>query len=244
MLHAVLFAQWKTGQQIDREHQKAIQKEATFWRQVLLRIVNIIMTLATMNLAFRGHRESVSDDSCYGGNILALVAMQARFDSVLQDFLKTPARKTKYMCPMIQNELIQLISNRLRNRLISKIRESGFYTIIVDTTSDITRSDQVSIVLRWVCIGGEVVTIKETFLGFVHTTMSTAKGIADLVSKWLVDHGLDLCKIWGQGYDGAFVMSGSVEYRSAFWILSKPIKLMESTYKLLLFIVPRIISTW
>ena len=82
------FAEWKTGQQIDREHQKAIQKEATFWRQVLLRIANIIVTLATMNLAFRGRHESVSDDSCYGGNFLALVAMQARFDSVLQDLLK------------------------------------------------------------------------------------------------------------------------------------------------------------
>ena len=96
---------------------------------------------------------------------------------------------------MIQNELIQLISNRLRNQLISKIRESGFYTIIVNTTSEITSSDQVSIVLRWVCIGGEVVTIKETFLRFFHTTMSTAKWLADLVAKWQVDHGLNLCKV-------------------------------------------------
>ena len=123
------FAQWKTGQQIDREHQKAIQKEVTFWRQVLLRIVNIIMTLATMTLAFKGHHESVSDDSCYGGNFLAVVAMQARFDSVLQD-LKMPARKTKYMIPMIQNEMIQLTSNRLRNQLISKIREFGFTLLL------------------------------------------------------------------------------------------------------------------
>ena len=80
----------------------------------------------------------------------------------------------------------------------------------MDTTSDITRSDQVSIVLRWVCIDSEVVTIKETFLGFVHTTMSTAKGLADLVSKAQVDHGLDLCEVRGQGYDGASVMSGKV----------------------------------
>ena len=33
-----------------------------------------------MSLAFRGHREYVGNDFCYGGNFLALVAMQARFD--------------------------------------------------------------------------------------------------------------------------------------------------------------------
>jgi len=85
------YGQWKAQQQIDREHQKAIQKGATFWRQVLLRVINIILTLATMTLAFRGHRESVGDDSCYGGNFLALVALQSRFDPVLQDLLRMPA---------------------------------------------------------------------------------------------------------------------------------------------------------
>jgi len=42
-------------------------------------------------IAFRGHRESVGDDSYHGGNFLALVAMQSRFDPVLQDLLRMPA---------------------------------------------------------------------------------------------------------------------------------------------------------
>ena len=41
------------------------------------------MTLALMSLALRGHREYVGDGDCHGGNFLALVAMQARFDPVL-----------------------------------------------------------------------------------------------------------------------------------------------------------------
>ena len=44
-----------------------------------------------MTLAFRGHRESVGNDSYHGGNFLALVAMQSRFDPVLQDLLRMPA---------------------------------------------------------------------------------------------------------------------------------------------------------
>ena len=39
-----------------------------------------------MSLALRGHCEhTVGDGDCYGGNFIALVAMQARFDLVLQD---------------------------------------------------------------------------------------------------------------------------------------------------------------
>ena len=87
------FGRWKVGQSIDRVQEQVIATEATFWRKCLLRIINIIMTLAMMNLALRGNRELVGDGDCHGGNFLALVAMQARFDPVLQDLLQThPSR--------------------------------------------------------------------------------------------------------------------------------------------------------
>ena len=47
-----------------------------------------------------------------------------------------------------------------------------------------------------ISIESEIVTIKEIF--FVHTMVSTVQGLAELVSKWLVDRGLELCKIRGQ----------------------------------------------
>ena len=43
------------------------------------------MPLAMMSMALRGHREHVGNVDCYGGNFVALVAMQARFDTFLQD---------------------------------------------------------------------------------------------------------------------------------------------------------------
>lgn len=233
------FGRWKAGQRIDRDNEKLLQKETNFWRQVLHRIINIVMTLATMSLAFRGHREHVGDGSCYGGNFLALVSMQASFDPILQDLLRTPARTAKYLSAVIQNELIQLISNNLRKQLIAKIQDCPFFTIIVDTTSDITRADQISIIVRWVCIESDTITIKETFMGFIHTTNSTAAGFSNTVSQWLLDHGLDLRKIRGQGYDGASVMSGKKEgFRNYFETLSE---IMESMYQFHLFIVQPII---
>ena len=76
-------------------------------RKSLLRILNIVMNLAMMSLVLRGHCEhTVGDGECHGGNFLELVAMQPRFDPVLQDitFTKTPARTTKYPSANIENE--------------------------------------------------------------------------------------------------------------------------------------------
>ena len=50
-----------------------------------VRTINIVMTLAMMGMALRGHREHVGNGDCYGGNFLVLVAMEARFDTILQD---------------------------------------------------------------------------------------------------------------------------------------------------------------
>ena len=60
--------------------QEMKRPEATLWRKCLLQIINIVMTLAMMSLTFRGQREHVGNGDWHGGNFLALVAMQERFD--------------------------------------------------------------------------------------------------------------------------------------------------------------------
>ena len=57
-----------------------------------------------MNLALRGHREHMGNGNRHDGNFLALVAMQARFDPVLQDLLQTPARTAGYLIATILTE--------------------------------------------------------------------------------------------------------------------------------------------
>ena len=82
----------------------------------MLKILNVAMTLAMMRLALRGHCEHpVGDGEFHGDNFLTLVAMQPRFDPVLQDLtlLQTPARTAKYLNANIEKEnkrLSQLVN--------------------------------------------------------------------------------------------------------------------------------------
>ena len=86
----------KTQAHLDgRRGNALIATDATFWRKYVLRVINIVMTLAMMSLALRGHRGHVGNGNCQGDNFLALVSMQAQSDPVLQDLLETPARTAK-----------------------------------------------------------------------------------------------------------------------------------------------------
>ncbi|XP_053161505.1 zinc finger MYM-type protein 5-like [Hemicordylus capensis] len=77
---------WRLNKTVSAEAEAAIRKEANFWRQVLDRIINVTLTLATSNLAFRGHREDVSTGGNHG-NFLSIITLIAKYDPVLQELL-------------------------------------------------------------------------------------------------------------------------------------------------------------
>ena len=185
-----------------------IAKATNFWREVLRRIITIILTLATLCLPYRGHREILGCGQCEGGNFLGMVKMQIELgDPFLKELIEKPSGATKYLSPSIQNEIVLMLSDATRNSLVNAIKDVPWYSVIVDTTSDICRIDQISIVVRWVDLRN--VMIKETFLGFFEAKDGgTAEALSKTVIAYLVELGIDPLKIRGQGYDGTSVMSG------------------------------------
>ena len=202
------YGQWKTGKTIDEETSKQFELNVSFWTKVLDRLVWIILTMCCLNLAFRGHRETVHDGICEGGNFLGIVALVARYDEVLSELIALPKRATKYLSKKIQEEIIQLLGKTVISSLVSKINRAPFWSIILDTTSDITRVDQLSVVVRWVNVTDKGCESVESFLGFVVVTDADAHGLVNTTMEFLRNLGIDIKKIRGQGYDGASVMSG------------------------------------
>lgn len=120
-------------------------REKSYWCQVLHRIINVTLTLAISNLPFRGHRGS-------NGNFLSIIELLAIYDPVLKHLISKPKNSIKYFSPQIQNEIIGLLSQTVENRIVSAIKDAPFFSIIMDTTQDITKVDQLSQVFRYVHI--------------------------------------------------------------------------------------------
>ena len=84
------------------------------------------------------------------------------------------------------------LSRYLCKNLVTKILGSPFYSVIFDTTSDVSKVDQLSMIIRYIHTDQEnnIVTANETILGFIVVPNSSALAI-----KYLESFGLPLDRV-------------------------------------------------
>lgn len=200
---------WLKKQTIDSKLEEQISEEAKFWRNILLRLIKIILFLTSGNMAIRGNEGKTKIEE-NEGNFLRTVRLLANFDPELNKLLYQTETKIKYFSWKIQNELIELLATQLRTIICDEIRSSQCFSIIMDSTQDVTKIDQVSFILRYVVVNytDHKYEIKESFLGFFTLDKHGAEDHINLIKYVLNTFNLDLNKCRGQGYDGAAVMSG------------------------------------
>ena len=124
----------------------------------------------------------------------------------LAELAKKLPRNAKYLSPEIQNELIDIMAQMVRDVHTSKIKAAEFFTIMVDGTTDKSQEEIQALVVRYL----DAVTqeIEERALN-VDGTQRSAKDIFEFVRETLVDDcGIGFDGLVSQAYDGASVMSG------------------------------------
>nr|CAI5823596.1 unnamed protein product [Callosobruchus analis] len=145
---------------------------------------------------------------------MAISRLLSNYDATLKELLLKPKGEINYLSPTIQNEIISLLSTTVRNNIISEIKKAPFLAIILDTTQNLSKIDQLYVVFRYIS-GTEnddnvtkEIKICESFLGFIAVTDCSAAGPKTVILNLTKEYGIDLTKCRGQGYDGANVMSG------------------------------------
>jgi len=91
----------------------------------------------------------------------------------MHELLNRPSGTAKYLSPKIQNELlIETLGNELEAQLVDNIKNAPFYSIITDTTQDISKIDQLSQTFRYAEIIEDAngrpteIRVMEIFLGY------------------------------------------------------------------------------
>ena len=82
---------------------------------------------------------------------------------------------------------------------------SGFFSILVDESHDISIKEQMTVVLRYVDKKG---IVTERFLGIVHVADTSALSLKVAIEFLFSKYALSLSRLRGQGYDGASNMQG------------------------------------
>lgn len=84
---------------LDESFTNITQNEMTYWKNVLLRVVEVIKFLASRGLPIRGHDERLGSN--HNGNFLGVLELLAKFDPFLKEHIERFSHKGKGMRQMI-----------------------------------------------------------------------------------------------------------------------------------------------
>ena len=117
-------------------------------RQKLQSIVETLILCGRQNIALRGHRDSGTDveraqvSTSNHGNFWALLNFRiSAGDTVLKEHLQRAGRNATYTSPHVQNEIINILGDQIRDKIFSKVRSSLCYTLIADEVTDCSNKE-------------------------------------------------------------------------------------------------------
>ncbi|XP_058783186.1 uncharacterized protein LOC131657847 [Vicia villosa] len=165
--------------------------------------------LAKHNLAFRGSNERLYQNS--NENFLGLIEMLAEFDPIVQEHVRCITDDNvhvHFLGHEIQNELILLLAFAIKNEIITKVKQAKYFSMILDYTPDVSYQEQISLIIRYVDVSSNFVSVEEFFLGFLNVNDTTGQGLLDVLQDDLKKLDIDILYVWGQCYDNGSNMKG------------------------------------
>lgn len=162
--------------------------------------------LLGQGLAFRGHDES--EESYSRGNFLELLKwLGGKVDEIRKHTFQNAPKNCQLTSPKIQKDIINCCAKETTKRIIEEVGDD-YFSILADESSDVSKKEQLALVLRFV--NRESGSVVERFLGIVHVDDTSALSLKDAILSLLMEHSLSPSMIRGQGYDGASNMRGEI----------------------------------
>ncbi|XP_050065343.1 zinc finger MYM-type protein 1-like [Aphis gossypii] len=194
-------------QRIDKQIVLQIENDVKYWKDVLCRVTAVVKSLCSRGLSLRGNNDNFGNS--HSGNFIMCLELIAEFDPFLASHIKKYANKgkgsTSYLSLNIYEEFVNLMGQKVRETIINEIKKAKYFSIIVDSTPDVSHTDQLSFIFRYVNDNGEPV---ERFLLFLSNTGHKSEDLAKAVFNVLELYNLDIQNCRGQSYDNASNMAG------------------------------------
>lgn len=183
-------------------------------RYLFKAVLHELEYLGRTNSGIRGHRnetgrinviEDETDIDYTQGNLRILLQKRCLRDKRLAEILRSSPKNATFLSPEMQNKIIDCIGFSILQQISDAIRQAGFFSVCADETADVSRSEQLTMSIRYVDTNLQAV---ESFVGFIQLHGQTGSAISQAILNHLEKLGIDKNDMIAQGYDGAAAMSG------------------------------------
>ena len=90
--------------------------------------------------------------------------------------------------------MIAILGSSILDEIIRRVKEAKFYAIIADETPDMSQTEQLSLLVRFVWNG----EVEERLLAMMPMNETTAEALFEAVTQKLQQHGIDVAHLRGQ----------------------------------------------
>ncbi|KAI4461445.1 52 kda repressor of the inhibitor of the protein kinase-like protein-related [Holotrichia oblita] len=168
-------------------------------KQILSAIISCIIFCGIHDLPLRGKE---------GSEGVFFDLLNLRIDSgdeALKSHSDNCQKNAVYTSPTIQNEIIQLCGEVIKEKIIEDCKRAKAYAVMADETADISGKEQLSIGLRFYDESQKI--IREDFVGYIELKYQDASTIASAIQSFLENNfSVDNCV--GFGFDGCSTTAG------------------------------------
>lgn len=129
----------------------------------------------------------------------------AKFDDFLADHIARYGNQGRgnpsYLSHTVMEEVL---ASKVKATILSSILDAKYFSLIVDSTPNVSHIDQLTLVIRYI----KNVKPVERFLGYTPIKSHRSESLAARILSTMESLGLDINMCRGQSYDNASNMSG------------------------------------
>lgn len=189
-------------------------------REIVKRIIDIILFISKQHLAYRGKEESSSSlqnmsPKINRGNFLELCLLLAKYDNVMkthinkisvqkQDSKKGRGSHLTFLSKSFVNKIIFVLVGFIKEKISSEIQKAKKFSVQIDSTQDVSVREQCAIIARYVYEG----KVNERLLALIKVKKSSGSDLFNHLDEELNSLNLQISNVIGCSFDGAANMSG------------------------------------
>ena len=207
---------YNPAKRVDTQISAERGKNFKFNSEILPIIVEAVITCGQQRMALQGHHQDKIDFSSQPtsneGNFVSIIRLLAKTNHVLMDHLISGPKNAKYVSKTIQNEILDIAADQIREFYRECIRRSPHFSVIADEVTSHGK-EILAVCLRFLQVDHQNFSVKphkhEVLLDFSFLTRITGESIAESILKVLHNHKIDVINCRGQAYDTTSSMSSS-----------------------------------